>query len=87
MVLTHMAADLRTKECRCSRLLRIDGISGSKISSSLIRHRKRRVTPLRYSFGCCKLFLRFWQINIISGKSFPCESFFCNCSRYSSKSF
>ena len=40
------------------------GTSGSRISSSLMRHRKRSVTPLMYSLGCCKLLRKFWQIRI-----------------------
>ena len=34
------------------------------MSSSWMRHRKRRVTPRMYSLGCCRLLRRFWQIRI-----------------------
>mmetsp|Transcript_4169 Transcript_4169/g.10731 ORF Transcript_4169/g.10731 Transcript_4169/m.10731 type:complete len:202 (+) Transcript_4169:393-998(+) len=87
MALTALTALRRTKECLCSRFERIEGIRGSRISTSLMRHRKRRVTPRRYSFGCCRLFRRFWQIKIISGRSFPDASVFRSCSRYKSRSF
>ena len=42
----------------------MEGIRGSRISSSRMRHRKRSVTPLMYSLGCCRLLRRFWHIRI-----------------------
>lgn len=30
------------------------GINGSNNSGSFNLHKKRRVEPLKYSFGCCK---------------------------------
>jgi hypothetical protein len=48
----------------CSRFASMLGTSGSRISSSLMRHRKRSVTPRMYSLGCCRLLRRFWQIRI-----------------------
>jgi hypothetical protein len=65
----------------------IDGMSGSMISASLMRHRKRRVTPRMYSFGCCRLLRRFWQMRIISGRMRPSEPVFSMISMYSSSSF
>ncbi len=58
----------RTYECRCSRQARMEGMRGSRISSSRMRHRKRRVTPLMYSLGCWRLFRRFWQIRICANQ-------------------
>ncbi|KAJ0595041.1 hypothetical protein HanOQP8_Chr04g0127571 [Helianthus annuus] len=66
---------------RCSRLASIDGIKGSIISVSLRRQRNLRVTPRMYSFGCWRLFRRFWQIKIISGNIFPFESVLSMISR------
>eukprot|EP00983_Pelagomonas_calceolata_P062134 1147146-Pelagomonas_calceolata.AAC.18 len=46
----------------------MEGTRGSRISSSRIRHRKRKVTPRMYSLGCWRLFRRFWQIRIWRGR-------------------
>ncbi|KAJ0556445.1 hypothetical protein HanIR_Chr07g0313941 [Helianthus annuus] len=74
-------AFLLTNGFLCSRLANMEGIKGSIISVSHIRQRNRKVTPRMYSFGCWRLFRKFWQIKIISGKTFPLESVFAMISR------
>lgn len=54
----------------CShKLTRMEGVSGSRISSSLMRHRKRSVEPRRNSLGCCRLLRRFWQMRICGAQA------------------
>lgn len=40
---------------------------GGVLRRTLMRHRKRSVTPRMYSLGCCRLLRRFWQIRICKG--------------------
>lgn len=63
-VMGRVQGRVRLKLHLCSRFCRMLGVRGSRISSSLMRHRNRSVTPRMYSFGCIRLLRRFWQIRI-----------------------
>jgi hypothetical protein len=73
----HRATRLQQRAAPRARRRRHEGGAGSGSAApaaplmappqpvpTLMRHRKRSVTPRIYSLGCCRLLRRFWQIRI-----------------------